>query len=219
MARYLPAGVALLLIFVGALVQGSWSERWATFPELQVYADQLAKVPTDIGSWHSKSHEEPSKRTLEEAGAVGSLSRDFTNENGTAVSVFIVTGRLQDMFYHEPKRCYRAAGFEMQGDKDRREIPIGDGETADFFSGRFVKIEAAGKQDQVVYWSWNSNGKWVATDDQKWVFRGQRRAVQTLSDLYAGARRHGRPQSGHRFYSRVDSSPQSGIRSGNRRNE
>ena len=84
---------------------------------------------------------------------------------GGAVSVFIVTGRLQDMFYHEPKRCYRAAGFEMQGEKDRREIPIADGETAEFFAGRFIKSEATGKQDQMVYWSWSSNGKWVATDD------------------------------------------------------
>ena len=108
MARYLPAGVALVLIVVSALVQGSWSERWAKFPELQVYADQLINVPTDIGDWHSTAHEEPDKRTLEEAGAVGSLSRDFTNDEGETVSVFIVTGRLQDMFYHEPKRCYQS---------------------------------------------------------------------------------------------------------------
>ena len=184
MARYLPAGVGLLLIVVAALVQGSWSERWAKFPELQVYADQLANVPHDIGNWHSTDHESPSKRTLEEAGAVGNLSRDFTNDNGRAVSLFIVTGRLQDMFYHEPKRCYRAAGFEMQGEKERREIPIADGETAEFFSGRFVKSEATGRQDQAVYWSWSSNGKWVATEEQKWVFRGQH-ALYKIYLIYA----------------------------------
>ena len=183
MARYLPAGVALVLIVVSAFVQGSWSERWAKFPELKIYADQLKNVPDDIGDWHSTPHEEPDKRTLEEAGAIGSLSRDFTRDDGKAVSVFIVTGRLQDMFYHEPKRCYKAAGFEAQDEKQRHEILIGDGETADFFSSRFVKSEATGKQDQVVYWSWSSNGKWLAPTEHKWVFRGQR-ALYKLYLIY-----------------------------------
>jgi len=183
MTRYLPAGVGLLLIVVSAFVQGRWSERWAKYPELQVYADQLENVPTDIGDWHSRPHDEPNKRTLEAAGAVGSLSRDFTRDDGRSVSVFIVTGRLQDMFYHEPKRCYRAAGFEAQDEKQRHEIPIGDGETADFFSSRFVKSEATGKQDQMVYWTWSSNGKWLAPTDHKWVFRGQR-ALYKLYLIY-----------------------------------
>ncbi|HTU25175.1 MAG TPA: exosortase-associated EpsI family protein [Pirellulales bacterium] len=173
MKRFLPAGIALFLIVVSALVQGSWSERWIRFPELQVYADQLKNVPVDIGDWHSVPHEEPDERVREEAGAIGTLSRDFTRDDGQAVSVFIVTGRLQDMFYHEPKRCYKAAGFEAQEGKQRHEIAIGDGETADFFSSRFTKTDAMGKQDQVVYWSWDASGKWLAPTEHKWVFRGQ----------------------------------------------
>jgi uncharacterized protein DUF3485 len=172
MARYLPVGVGLLLVVVCALVQGNMSERWGKFPELQLYADQLSNVPTEIGDWHSEAREEPNKRTLEAAGAIGSLSRDYTNDKGETVSLFIVTGRLGDLFYHNPDRCYRASGFEPQEDKQRFEIPVGDGETADFFAARFVKTDETSKKDQMIYWSWCASGKWVATDEQKWVFRG-----------------------------------------------
>ncbi len=162
---------------VAALVQGSWSERWAKFPELQLYADQLNNVPFDIGNWHSKEHEAPSRRTLEEAGAVGNLSRDFVNDDGRAVSMFIVTGRLQDMFYHEPKRCYRAAGFGMHGrarNDAKSRLPMA--KRPNSLPAGSLRSEATGRHDQMVYWSWDSYGKWVATDEQKWVFRGQRAA-------------------------------------------
>jgi uncharacterized protein DUF3485 len=183
MARYLPAGVALLLIVVSALVQAKMSERWGKFPELELYADQLLNVPTDIGEWHSEDRAEPTARIREAAGAIGTLSRDYTKD-GRTVSLFLVTGRLQDMFYHNPERCYSASGFEPQDDAKRYEAPLADGETADFFYSRFVKTEATGKQDQVIYWSWNGSGKWLAPKDYKWAFRGQH-AVYKLYLIYA----------------------------------
>ncbi len=183
MARYLPAGVGLVLIVVSAVLQGNWSERWTTFPELQLYADQLINVPIEIGEWRSREHEEPTKRVLEAAGAVGSLSRDYTNEKGQTVSVFLVTGRVQDMFYHEPKRCYQASGFEMQAEPERFEFAIGDGETANFFASRFLKTDETSRQEQVVYWSWDGSGEWLAPKEYKWDFRGQR-AIYKLYLMY-----------------------------------
>ena len=173
MARYVPAVVALFLIVICSLVQGNWSERWADFPELETYAEQLANVPTDIGDWHSVGLDEPEKRIMEAAGAVGSLSRNYTNGDGQTVSLFIVTGRLQDMFYHEPKRCYKAAGFEMQGDRRRFDKSIGDGQEAAFFAGRFIKSEVTSHTDKMVYWSFSADGKWLAPEEPKWEFRGQ----------------------------------------------
>jgi Protein of unknown function (DUF3485) len=174
MARYIPAGAALVLIVVSALLQGRASERWEKFPELQLYADQLINVPLEIGDWRAREHEEPSKRVLEAAGAVGNLSRDYTNEKGQTVSMFLVTGRVQDMFYHEPKRCYKASGFEMQEDPQRFEFAVGgEGETANFFASRFVKTDETGRQEQMVYWSWNGSGEWLAPREYKWDFRGQ----------------------------------------------
>jgi hypothetical protein len=174
MARYLPAGVGLLLIVVTAIMQGKQSERWAKFPELQLYADQLINVPIEIGEWRSKEHPEPSKRVLEAAGAVGNLSRDYTNDKGQTVSVFLVTGRVQEMFYHEPKRCYQASGFEMQEEPQRLEFTVGaDGETANFFASRFLKTDETSREEQMVYWSWDGSGEWLAPKEYKWDFRGQ----------------------------------------------
>ena len=48
---YIPiAAAAVLMIGVG-YVQGLWSERWGVFPELKIFADQLAAVPLQIGEW------------------------------------------------------------------------------------------------------------------------------------------------------------------------
>jgi hypothetical protein len=174
MVRYFPAGVALVLIAVTALVQGNLSERWTKFPELQLYADQLINVPIEIGEWRSKEHDQPSQRVLEAAGALGSLARDYTNDKGQTVSVFLVTGRVQDMFYHEPKRCYRASGFEMQEEPQRLEFTVGsDGETANFFASRFLRTDETSREEQVVYWSWDGSGEWLAPREYKWDFRGQ----------------------------------------------
>ncbi len=174
MARYLPAGVGLLLIVISALVQGNWSVRWGKFPDLELYAEQLPNVPIDIGNWRGTPREEPSKKTLDLAGAVGSLSREYTNDEGQHISLFVVTGRLGDLFYHNPTRCYGAAGFEQKEKRaEIREIPVGDGETADFFAAQFVKSEATTLEDQMVYWSWCGSGKWLAPKEPKWDFRGQ----------------------------------------------
>jgi hypothetical protein len=62
MSRYLPAVAAVILLGAVAIVQGVWTERWAEFPELEIYAKQLEKVPLQIGEWIGEDAEATATR-------------------------------------------------------------------------------------------------------------------------------------------------------------
>ena len=175
MSRYLPAVAAVILLAAVAVVQGVWTERWAEFPELEIYAKQLEKVPLQIGEWIGEDAEESetNKRMLEIAGAVGSLSRVYRNDRNDMVQVFIVCGRLDDVFAHTPDRCYPAAGFETNGDIVKKSVEIGK-DVADFKSAMYLKSEPGGNQNLRVYWSFCADGPWIAPEQHRWEFAGAR---------------------------------------------
>jgi EpsI family protein len=172
-SRYIPIAAAILLIVGAAVVQGIWTERWANFPELELFAEQLPKVPEHIGEWSGESAPETDQRILEIAGAVGSLARVYRNDRGETVSLFIVCGRLADIFAHTPDRCYPAAGFETVGEQAKQTIETNGG-PAQFRTATFLKAEPGGNQMLRIYWTFNGSGPWVAPDEHRWAFAGQR---------------------------------------------
>lgn len=192
MNRYLPVAAAVVLIVITAIVQGTWTERWGQFPELALYAEQMKKVPMQIGDWVGEDTPETdtNKRVLELAGAVGSLSRVYRNERNEQVSIFVVCGRLDDVFFHTPDRCYPAAGFETNGEVTKQSIEIGS-EVAQFKTAMFLKADPGGNQNLRIYWSFNGSGPWVAPDEHRWSFAGQR----ALYKIYVVAPASGRDVS------------------------
>jgi hypothetical protein len=177
---YTPiAAAAVLMIGVG-YVQGLWSERWGTFPELQIFADQLAAVPLQIGEWQGKVEEGSNDRILQVAGAAGEIVRTYTNANGETVRVSLICGREQDLTYHTPDRCYPAAGFDMQGSPQREVIELPGGKQAQFFAVNFTKSEPTGTHAERGFWSWTGDGEWLAPDNPRLTFASQRSALYKL---------------------------------------
>lgn len=173
MKRYFPVAIAVVIIVTAAIVQGIWTERWGDFPELKLYADQLKNVPMQIGDWTGEDLPAEDQRVLDIAGAVGSLSRLYRNEHNDQVSIFIVCGRLDDVFFHSPDRCYPAAGFETTSDVGHQNIEVGS-DVAEFKTATFLKADPVGTQSLRIYWSFNGSGPWVAPDAYRWAFAGQR---------------------------------------------
>jgi hypothetical protein len=169
-----PFVVALVIMAVSCRLQGSWSERWGTFPELQLYAKQLDKIPMDVGEWKGEDAEKSTEMILKVAGAEGELVRVYKNATGQSVRVSIICARLRDVFYHTPDRCYPAAGFEMLGDPQLEVVEIGNNETADFFTTTFLKSEPTGTHSERGFWSWSGDGKWIAPKNPKLKFAGQK---------------------------------------------
>ena len=172
-STYLPIGAAVLIMLISCVVQGTWRERWETFPELELFAKQLEKVPMVVGEWQGRDEEKSEERIRKIAGNEGELMRTYRNASGHEVRVSLICARLEDIFFHTPDRCYQAAGFEMQGEPQLEVFEIGD-KTAEFFTTTFLKSEPAGTHSERGYWSWSGDGTWVAPTNQRLTFAGQR---------------------------------------------
>jgi hypothetical protein len=178
--KYLPIGLAVVIMIAAGWVQGVWSERWGTFPELQIFSEQLDKIPLQIGEWQGEDQEKSDQRILKIAGAEGELVRNYHNAHDEQVRVSIICARLQDIFYHTPDRCYPAAGFEMQGDPQLDIVDCDGGKSAEFFTTSFLKSEATGTHAERGFWSWSADGQWVAPKNPKLKFAGQQHALYKL---------------------------------------
>ena len=178
--KYLPIGLAVVIMIAAGWVQGVWSERWGTFPELQIFSDQLEKIPVQIGEWKGEDQEKSEQRILKIAGAEGELVRVYRNAHNEEVRISIICARLQDVFYHTPDRCYPAAGFEMQGDPHAEVIDCAGDVSAEFFTTSFLKSEATGTHTERGFWSWSGDGQWVAPKNPKLKFAGQQHALYKL---------------------------------------
>jgi EpsI family protein len=176
---YVPIAVAVVLMVSAGYVQGVWSERWSTFPELEILSDQLKAVPQVVGDWRGTDAEKMDEQVKKIAGAEGTLTRTYANSAGEEVQVSIICGRLQHVTDHTPDRCYPAAGFEMESEPVRDVIDY-QGGSGEFFTTSFMKSEAAGRQAVRGYWAWSGDGEWAASDNPKFSFAGQQHALYKL---------------------------------------
>ncbi|MEI7781697.1 MAG: exosortase-associated EpsI family protein, partial [Planctomycetota bacterium] len=139
-----PVLIGVALVAGATLLQGMWTDRWSgrnVAADLQQAAEVLeTKFPQQFGGWEFVQELASDPKQLERAGAVGHISRLFTNkETGAKVSAFIVCATPHDASGHTPDRCYPGAGFEIAEAEHRQSIPLADGSTAETFTGTFRK--------------------------------------------------------------------------------
>jgi len=154
---------AIPLILGVTAIQGTWTERWSgrnVKAELKRAAELLeSRFPSRFGDWEFVEEMAGDPEQLERAGAVGHISRLFTNRKTKAeVSLFIVCATPHDASGHTPDRCYPGAGFEIGETEHRQSIPLGDGRTAETFTGTFRKTG----QTIRVFWTYGVDGRWIA---------------------------------------------------------
>jgi hypothetical protein len=162
-AATLPAVFAALLVVGATAVQGVWTERWSgrnVKAELKHAAELLeSRFPSSFGSWEYVKELQSDPQQLERAGAVGHISKLFSNkETGAKVSAFIVCATPHDASGHTPDRCYPGAGFEIAEAEHRQSIPLEDGRTAETFTGTFRKTG----QTLRVFWTYGVDRRWLA---------------------------------------------------------
>ena len=163
-----PFFVALPIVVASAIWQGGKTERWGKFPELDVCAARIDKIPLEIGEWKGTLGPKMDENIRKYAGAVGDTQILYTNAAGQKVNLLVVCGRLQDVWNHRPDRCYPAHGYKQE--TDPREQKVTDAENApSIFLTSIYALETDQRRVRV-YWGWSSNGKWVAPDDLRQDF-------------------------------------------------
>jgi len=159
----LPVLAGVVLVAGVTALQGLWTDRWTgrnVAADLKQAAEKLeTKFPAEFGGWKFVQELASDPKQLERAGAVGHISRLFTNkETGAKVSAFIVCATPHDASGHTPDRCYPGAGFEIAEQEHRQSIPLADGRTAETFTGTFRKTG----QTLRVFWTYGVDGRWIA---------------------------------------------------------
>jgi len=166
MLRSIPVVIAGVLMVGVGVYQGFMSDRWGRHNNaaMALSVEALKLVPLTIGDWEGQDIK-PSKENDEQlkvAKVAGVVQRDYTHrKTGVVVSIYLATGRSQNVCVHTPNKCYAAAGF-----KEEETVPYalayGNKQEATFNVSRFRKDDADGVLFLRIFWGWNGDGQWVA---------------------------------------------------------
>lgn len=166
-----PALAGGVLIVSLCFVEGFYlKDRWGTPGiEAQQLGQRFAQVPKQIGNWVGEdlAVDEVVQNT---AGAVSYVSRLYLNQDtGAKVKLWLIVGHSRDICRHTPNICYPASGFRQDGIQIRHTFDLPGGKTAEFFTAKFLKDDAFGRQMERVFWAWNHPdiNKWEAPDYQR----------------------------------------------------
>jgi hypothetical protein len=179
MKNTIRIAVALVLIVGTGLVHGAWTNRWRPSPGLTELAARLNTVPDVLGDWKVSSKRELPSRELAMTGAVGYISRTYTNPGkALAVSVLLLSGLPGAITTHTPDACYPGAGYTL-GNAEKFELKYGAGQRAEFQTA-VASRNGANPSYLRLYWAWRSSQGWSAPEDARWALA----AEPMLSKLY-----------------------------------
>lgn len=166
MLRSIPVVIAAVLMVGVGIQQGFMSDRWGRHNNAAMAraVEALKHVPMVVGDWEGRDIK-PSKENDEQlkiAKVAGVVQRDYTNrKTGIVVSIYLATGRSQNICVHTPNKCYAAAGFKEEV-TDPFPLVYGDKREAMFNVSKFRKDDADGVLFLRIFWGWNGDGNWVA---------------------------------------------------------
>ena len=113
MQRKLQMALAALVIVGATYAHGVWTLRWSGEGELEAAASSVDRIPKEFGDWTSEEMR-VSAHTMEQAGALGYLSRRYENRtSGQSLTVMLLCGRTGPLAAHLPTICLPAAGMQM----------------------------------------------------------------------------------------------------------
>lgn len=159
MNRLLPAVVAIIVIGVGILAQGYYSERWSARydDDLKVFTPRVYQVPMEFGNWVGDKQEIDSLQ-FEGSDATGAISRSYKNSvTGDEVSIYLTVGMAYHMTLHSPDQCYPLNGYDIIAKKSQTEIDCGLDKKVEFARGGYRKQGVGTVQ---ILWTFSDNSTW-----------------------------------------------------------
>ena len=130
----------------------------------------LVEIPKVIDNWQvvEGSETKLDNQTTRITGSTDHVIRNYCDElTGVTLSVLILYGPAGPVTPHTPQVCYPASGFAPVGDVIDRTIRYGKDETADLRSSVFAKPVGRSVLFQTVYHTYELNGVWSPTIDNR----------------------------------------------------
>jgi hypothetical protein len=178
MKNTILVAAALIILAGTGWVHGRWTNRWRPTPELAKIAGQLQSLPETIGDWRLELTREIPPRELAMTGAVGNVSRVYTNNaKGQSVSILVLTGLPGDISTHTPDVCYPGAGYVLGAAEDYTRS-YGDHKAG--FRTATASKGGASPSFLRIFWAWRGSKGWSAPESARWAFA----AEPLLTKLY-----------------------------------
>ncbi|MEO0531284.1 MAG: exosortase-associated EpsI family protein [Planctomycetota bacterium] len=173
-SRYLFI-VALALTVAGALVEGSYSGRWGTPPDLSAAAESIGALPETIGEWqHVADGDRLTKSISNELGLLDHINRVYEHtETGQRVQLLLMVGRPGPLVRHPPTVCYANRAHKQLGEP-RWVFATDDRDpTSDRFQLLTYKpARASGEERFYVAYSHSIGERWDTPDLPRLAYGG-----------------------------------------------
>lgn len=167
--------LGLVLIAGSTYAHGVWTLRWRGTRDLEAAAASVDAIPNEFGDWTSEDLE-VSKRTMDQAGAVGYLSRRYDNKNtGQSVLVMLLCGRTGPLAAHLPTICLPGSGMELVSGEKSYTMSKRDQsrDWGKFAWADFKGLVGGNPMRTRLFWSWSPDGSnWDAPSHPRVALAG-----------------------------------------------
>ena len=173
------AAVFLVVAFIGLKIL----ENGVLPSGIAMPTQSLENLPKQLGKW-TGTDSELNDEVFEAVDADLIVNRDYKNALGNSISLHmpLFKEHKQPFTPHNPRHCYKGAGFEIIKD-DVRSLPI-DADTT--IKVRYLNLERGTEHVQVLFWY--QLGRRVVTGDSgmrhaRWDERWQKKRAPVIKVL------------------------------------
>jgi hypothetical protein len=174
--KYLPFAAVLIVLGVGTLIEGKFSDRWGrkSSEKLVAFTDRLKEVPKKFGDWEGID-DEIDQKEFAASNCTGYVSRTYVNREGQRVNVYLVSGSARHVTIHTPDWCYVGAGYVMEDEpqqytvQDATDLPA----LPEFLTTRFKREDTLATHYIRIFWSFSDDGQWHGPRMPKPTFAGR----------------------------------------------
>jgi len=128
-ARLIFACILAVVLTVGpAVVEGMYTNRWGTPPDMTAAAARLKDFPREFGPWRYAREGEPvSDMVARELSLAGYISTSYTHrDDGTMVTLLLMVGDSGPLLRHPPNICYANRANEQVGEMTKFQVDATD---------------------------------------------------------------------------------------------
>jgi hypothetical protein len=174
--KYLPLAVVVVVLGVGTLIEGKYSDRWGrkSSEQLLAFTERLKAVPAEFGDW--KGVDDPiDAKEFKASNCTGYVSRTYTNREGQRVNVYLVSGSARHVTIHTPDWCYVGAGYVMEDQPQQYTLENTPGldPPPELLTTRFLKEDVTATHHIRIFWSFSDDGRWRGPRMPKPAFAGR----------------------------------------------
>lgn len=168
---WLVLGVGMTL--VSGLLHGHMTQRWGQDSLLLAAAAHLQQFPIEVPGWRLQDTMELPPEALEMLQCPAYLQRLYVHEaTGQAVNLAVLVGPAGPMSVHTPEICYPSRDYAILQARERVNVPVGDGQTDQFWALTLGSPGVHGGRVRV-YYGWHAGAGWQAPEQPRFSLAGR----------------------------------------------